>query len=654
MTTTDEDVRNVDNAPSAVLEPKVAENRVKHTLAPGRGLSGRRLGGVDGLRAIAVLSVVLFHLDFSLAPGGFLGVDVFFVISGFLITNLLASEILASGRLRLGRFYLRRARRLLPTVFVVLAVVIVAATTLWRDQLATLRGSVVSSLAYVTNWWLIAAHESYFTASGRPPMLQQLWSLAIEEQFYIVWSVVVMAVAGVLFATSRRSDPVGRMRRLVVIAAGLALASALAMAYLAVRDGLPYDGSTSRVYYGSDTHSMGLFLGSAAGAWLALRHSGGGVRSAVLRPVTDVLAALAVLAVAYQFFTVDEFSPRLYRGGFLTFDAVVLVAVLCATRPGSITGRVLDMRPTRWLGQRSYSIYMWHWPVCVVTRPGLDVHGPEFVINLLRLVLILALSSLSYRFVEVPLRHGQFGRWRLMQHRAHGRRNTVIAAVWAVGAAAALLLAANPVVAELTVPLHPARPSSGATRPIAPDLLAPTGSAPRPATPSRTPASRTTSSAATPGAPSLSAFGDSVLLGARASLGALTSHLDLDAVVGRQAFDVLDDVAADARAKTLRANVLIHTGDNGIISPGQLKTTLRALRDRSRVLLFTVHVARDWQDPNNATIRSVARHFDNVVVVDWHKIAGAHHGWLSRDGLHLTDAGVSAYARLVLSELRGA
>jgi peptidoglycan/LPS O-acetylase OafA/YrhL len=645
MTTTDEDVRS---APSAVLAPKLAENRVKHTLAPGRGLSGRRLGGLDGLRAIAVLSVVLFHLDFSLAPGGFLGVDVFFVISGFLITNLLASEILASGRLRLGRFYLRRARRLLPTVFAVLAVVIVAATTIWRDQLPTLRGSVLSSLAYVTNWWLIAAHESYFTASGRPPMLQHLWSLAIEEQFYIVWSVAVMAVAGVLWATARRGDPLHRMRRLVAIAAGLALASTLAMAYLAVRDGLPYDGSTSRVYYGSDTHSMGLFLGSAAGAWLALRHYGGRPRPVGPRAVTDVLGAVAVVAVAYQFFTVDEYSPRLYRGGFLAFDGLVLLAVLCATRPGSITGRVLDMRTTRWLGQRSYSIYMWHWPVCVVTRPGLDVHGPEFLINVLRLVLILALSSLSYRFIEVPLRHGQFGRWRLMQRSAHGRRNAVVAAACAVVAAAGLLLAANPVSAELTVPLHPARPSSGTTRPAAPDVLAPSGSAPHPSAPSRTPASR----AATPSAPSLSAFGDSVLLGARSELAALTRHLDLDAVVGRQAFDVLNDVTAAARANTLSANVLIHAGDNGIISPAQLDATLRALRDRSRVLLLTVHVARDWQDPNNATIRSVAKHFDNVVVVDWHRIAGGHHGWLSRDGLHLTDAGARAYAHLVVSELR--
>jgi hypothetical protein len=382
------------------------------------------------------------------------------------------------------------------------------------------------------------------------------------------------------------------------------------------------------------------------------------VRSAERRPVTDVVGAVAVIAIAYQFFTVDEYSPRLYRGGFLAFDGLVLLAILCATRPGSITGRVLDMRTTRWLGQRSYSIYMWHWPVCVVTRPGLDVHGPEFVINVLRLVLILALSSLSYRFIEVPLRHGQFGRWWLMQRSAAGRRNAVIAALCAVGATAGLLLAANPVVAELTVPWHavnPARPSSGedVVRPVVPQAPASTTSTPQ-ATPSSAAPSRAAASGpAAPAAPALSAFGDSVLLGARSELAARTRHLDLDAVVGRQAFDVLDDVAADARANTLRDDVLIHTGDNGIISPAQLESTLDALRDRSRVLLFTVHVARDWQDPNNATIRSVAKHFGNVVVVDWHKIAGAHHGWLSRDGLHLTDAGASAYARLVISELHG-
>ena len=161
----------------------------------GDRLGGDRLGGLDGLRAVAVTAVVLFHLDPSLVPGGFLGVDVFFVISGFLITRLLLTELRRTGRLRLGEFYVRRARRLFPAVPCWPSSSSAASVFVWRDELATLRGNVLSSLGYVTNWWLILDHQSYFVSSGRPPMLQHLWSLAIEEQYYLVWPVVILGVS---------------------------------------------------------------------------------------------------------------------------------------------------------------------------------------------------------------------------------------------------------------------------------------------------------------------------------------------------------------------------------------------------------------------------------------------------------------------------
>ncbi len=612
--------------------------------APAR----RRLTGLDGLRAVAVLAVVTFHLDFSLASGGFLGVDVFFVISGFLITNLIAREILDTGRLRLGRFYLRRARRLLPAVAVMLAVVTIAALTVWRDQLATLKGGVLASLGYVTNWWLIAGNQDYFNSTGRPSMVQHLWSLAIEEQFYLVWSVVVVALVGI---AAQRINPVARVRLVALTALVLAVASTVTMAVLAIRDNLPYFGSTSRVYFGSDTHAMGLFLGSACGAWLAVR-----TRDAPARPtrlpakfvwLTDVVGAVALVVLVVQFFTLTEFSTTLYRGGFLAFDAVAVAVILCAIRRRSLLGRILDMRPVRWVGQRSYSIYIWHWPVVVVTRPGLDVRGPIVLINLCRLVLILGLAALSHHFVEVPLRSGQFARWRAAR-RNRARLGWDSAAVVTTLVAALCLGGAASAVGSTTLPefLRPSASASGSA-PVRQPV-------PEPQPPRSAPSHGATQTSVAPPVATrvpISAFGDSVLLGATSALRGIARRLDVDAVEGRQPYEILDDVLARARAHTLEPYVVVHAGNNGIISPDQLRETLHALSDRTRVVLVNDQVPREWQDLNNATLASVAKGFANVVVLDWHSLSSNKPGWFYSDGLHLTPAGTVAYARLIQGAL---
>jgi peptidoglycan/LPS O-acetylase OafA/YrhL len=235
---------------------------------------GNRVGwlcGLDGLRAVAVAAVVSYHFWPSALPGGFLGVDLFFVISGYLITRLLLTEIDTHGDLSLGGFYLRRARRLLPAALTLVGVTALAAIFLWRDELPMMRGAVPASLGYVSNWWLIGEHQSYFVATGRPSMLQHLWSLAIEEQFYLVWPFVLTLVIGAV--TWRRRYTVLTSWRLIALAATaavLAAASTVAMAVIAVRSDVPYGADSGRVYFGTDTHATGLLLGAAAGA-LAVR-----------------------------------------------------------------------------------------------------------------------------------------------------------------------------------------------------------------------------------------------------------------------------------------------------------------------------------------------------------------------------------------------
>src|SRR4051794_14477750 len=334
--------------------PQVTQLIRCHVLVPGRREPDqRRWSGLDGLRALAVAAVVTFHFAPSVLPGGFLGVDVFFVLSGYLITRMIAAEYLRFGGLRIGHFYLRRARRLLPALAVVLTAALTA-SAFWRDQLTTVRAATTAALGYLSNWWLSFAHHSYFVSAGRPSMLQHLWSLAVEEQFYLLWPVLAV---GVLVWVGRGPRPAGRMRRWLAGTAGvLAVASAAEMYVLARATDAPIGADASRLYYGTDTHSMGLLLGAAAGAFVARRAAEPGeVGGPVGRQLwlTDVLAAAALAAFAVMSFAVGEADPRLYRGGFLLVAVLGTVAATAVARPGSRMGRGLDGQPLRWLAARS-------------------------------------------------------------------------------------------------------------------------------------------------------------------------------------------------------------------------------------------------------------------------------------------------------------
>ncbi len=621
-----------------LTEPRPLARRAGPPPAP-------RLGGLDGLRAIAVSAVVLFHVDPQLVPGGFLGVDTFFVISGFVITRLLLGELVSTGGLRLGRFYANRVRRLFPSVAVLIVVVSIASLVFWRDELATLEGSVLSSLGYATNWWLIFDHQSYFVASGRPPMLQHLWSLAIEEQYYLVWPLVLLVITGAArggTTPERRCAAVGR------VALMLAVASTAAMSIIAIRSDVPYAADSARVYFGTDTHSIGLFLGSAAGAWNVA--SARQLRRSRIRFVwlTDLLALGGLALLGWEFLHLDEFRPALYRGGFLLLDLIALVVVCASIRPGSAVRWMLDRGPLRWLGQRSYAIYLWHWPVVVVTRPGVDVHGWLPLIDVGRVALIVLLAEGSYRLVETPLRSRRWAwprvtwSWVLIR----------VPVVGAVAAVAAILMVVRP---QTTTAGAPAPPSGSLAAARAPTSVSPSTTAGR----SRAATASAPSSSA-PVAPApvvappravgaLNAFGDSVLLGAEPDLVRLDPAVDVDAVEGRQANLVLDDVVADHQRGRLAGVVVIHAGNNGIINPAQLNSVLTLLADRARVVLLTDRVPRDWQAPNNVTITAAAARFGNVRLVDWYSISAAHPEWFYADGLHLKPPGAAAYAQLIMT-----
>lgn len=619
------------------------------------------LPGLDGVRALAVLAVVLYHLGVAGVPGGFLGVDVFFVLSGFLITSLLVEEHRRVGRLDLKRLFLRRARRLLPALWAMLLATCATAALLFREELTELRGDVPAALLYVSNWSSLVGERSYFESVGRPPLLQHLWSLAIEGQFYVAWPVGVALL--LRFAGPRR------IARAALVGAGLSTA---AMAVVAVLAGYPIPNDPSPVYLGSATHAMGLLLGAAVGAawspWLAARgaHPAGAVAARAPWRL-EVLAAVALIGLLAAFWRVDELSAALYRGGFGLVSVLAAALVAALAHPGSRVGRLLGAQPWRYLGQRSYGIYLWHWPVFMLTRPGFELPLGGGIAVAVRVGLTLALAEASYRWVELPVRRGAVGPWwartRTAARGARGvHRFRVVAGPVALGAlvvALAVVLAAPPVVArERGGPVSVvARPPAAAPTPVPaspPPIADPPPSAeapPAPVAPAAPPAPVAPVAPAAPAPPPpTTVVGDSVMAAIAPALTARFPAVEIDAVTSRQPAGVLDALAAITAAGRLGQVVVIGAGTNGAIAEAQLRAMLELARPARRVIVLNDFVDRVWEAHNNELIGRVVPEYPNARVFDWNSLAAAHPEWLWTDRIHPRPAGADAVAAMFLDE----
>jgi peptidoglycan/LPS O-acetylase OafA/YrhL len=351
------------------------------------------LPGLDGLRALAVAAVVVYHLGFGWAQGGLLGVGVFFTLSGYLITDILLGQWDKSGRLRLGDFWLRRARRLLPALFVMLAVVAVWVNTLDRAELPGFRGDVIASTLYVSNWWYIGQHASYYAQFAAPAPLDHLWSLAVEEQFYLLWPWLVLLGVWLL---ARR----GRGRHwMAAVTVALAAVSAVEMAVL-YQPGF----DSTRVYEGTDTRAFGLLLGAAlAMAWPTRRKTP--LPRAAKWPLDAAgVAGLAVIGVLI--WRTNQYSPFMFRGGLVLLSLATVLVVAAVATPGSLLGRALGYGPLRWLGVRSYGIYLWHYPVIVLTAPALAIGGMSVTRAVITAAACVAIAAVSWKYVEEPARRG--------------------------------------------------------------------------------------------------------------------------------------------------------------------------------------------------------------------------------------------------------
>ena len=574
----------------------------------------RHIASIDGLRAIAVTAVVLYHLGISWIPGGFLGVDLFFVISGYVITRLILDSINQSSALDLREFYAARLRRIYPA-FIFMVVCTIIFIGVWAPEaIKRFLSDLPYALTGSINWLLVARHQDYFEAIGRPPLLQHTWSLAVELQFYLIWPIILLTV---LKYFGKKN--IARIALLIAITSGVTL-------FLV---SLQLDQSNaqqvSHIYFGTDTHSLGLFLGSAlAVSWIPQNLSADIEKRA--QDVVDAIGVVGLLGLIAAFLFIDESNASLYRIAFPLAGIFGCLVIISLVHPASRFAPLISSAPFRWIGQRSYGIYIWHWVIFQVTRPSVDLTGQSWALYLARVLLVLALADISLRWVEIPFRQGMVQNWfRGMKYRSakvklRQQLSIVFSVITVLAVTSSISVQAINKADQIAQNQVTQQEDETA---IQDDLGSTTG---------------------------LWVTGDSVILGIRSKLES-KEHISLiNARVGRQAPELLAVMRVD-QSSVPSSPIVFNLGNNNALNEQTVIDIFEVVKNQPQVIVVNTSVPRAWKDANNAIISKVASGYPNVRLVDWDRVSKDRPELFAPDGVHLSPTGSDVYVDLVLTVL---
>lgn len=639
----------------------------------GRATRSHYVGALDGLRVPAILAVLVYHANPSWLPGGYFGVTVFFVVTGYLTTLSIEREIGRAGRLDYPRFVLKRVTRLLPSMLAVVGVTTLLCVFLAPNLLPKLKSDVVPALLFVENVFYIVRNVSYFANAGLPSPLTHFWYLGVVMQFYVIWPLVLLGMRKVV-----------RSRRMACTVVGiLAVASAVLMAVL-------YDptGDTARIYYGPDTRAAELLLGALAALWTG----GHGLNLRALPAVgprlkgapawtCDALALACLAGLGVMCFSLNGYSEFAYRGGMLLAAVLTAVLVSCLCRPGSITARVLGARPVAEAGKRAFAVYLWHYPLLVVLNPATRTTELPVWGWALEFLLIFACAEASYRLFE----KGQGPRELAGRPMPPGLAVPQVA-FGALGVLCALVLLFVPISAEQTgVPTEMQQMSAEeqqylAEQQAAAEATQPGDNGEGDGAQSEPQQDDTTFDAsgtyfagtafaavidqinatsftvdASTGATNASVvlIGDSVPAGAITQFYKYFPNGYIDAQVGRQLYAGVD-VYRQCQANGHDGDVVVWAiGDNGVARESQVKELIDAVDPSKHVYLCTVRVPLALQDMNNQLFKDVAAQYDNVDVIDWYAESAGHDEYFWSDGTHLRPEGAEAYVLMLRKAITG-
>lgn len=592
-----------------------------------RAGSSGYMPGLDGLRALAVFAVIAYHLNLSWAPGGLLGVSLFFVLSGYLITNILLKQWEHSGAIDLKDFWLRRARRLLPALFLMLAGVMSWMMLGAPERLTALKQEALAAVFYTSNWYLIFHQVSYFESFGPPSPLGHLWSLAVEEQFYLFWPLLL---GWGLHCFRQRKWLIG-----ATTAVALTSAAAMALLYIPGHD-------PSRVYYGTDTRAFALLAGAVlAMVWPSSKMNPD--LSGKKRLALDGVGSLGLLVVLLMIGKTSQYQTSLYQGGLLLFSVAGACLVAVLAHPASYLGRFFGWGPLRWLGGCSYGIYLWHYPVIILTSPVVNTEGFNLSRTLWQIALSIILAVLSRYLIEDPIRYGRRKPVRRRRPLAHGAK-----------------IMMGMVLMFLLVFVMPNEGRQTSAKAIAQSYetaeqtqtqaQAQNQELDKEDSAAKGKLTGTDQQSGLKG-DDITVIGDSVMINVEPVFQERLPGIVIDAQLGRQMYQAPDAIARLREEGKLGKIVIIQLGTNGSFSEKQLQETLESLQGSAKILLVNTRVPKPWEGEVNETLRLAAQSYPKTRLIDWHSASSGHKDYFYADGVHLTQVGVEAYGEMMVEAL---
>lgn len=591
--------------------------------------NSRYMVGLDSLRGLAILGVILYHINFNWMPGGFLGVTVFFVLSGYLITDILAIEWKRNKRIDLKKFWLSRARRLLPGMLVMLVITLAWITVFHSSLLEKMRGDSLAALFYVSNWWYIYHKLSYFDNFNQLSPLNHFWSLAVEEQFYVVWPFIISLG---LYYIKKQS------RMILLICLG-AVASALAMAILYEPGADP-----SRIYYGTDTRAFSLLIGAVlALVWPSNRLANKIIPKA--RFILDVVGGIALIIILVMFWKTNQYDPFLYKGGMVLLSIATALLVANLAHPASRIAQFLRFRPLRWIGIRSYGIYLWHYPILTLTTPKVNAGDFSLIRAILQFLLIIMIAQISWKFIEKPIRQGalrniQFKNLRL-QNVTLGVKLALICTLFVSSIAVLGLLKPSKAKENSQLDKVETAQTQPAKHPVA------VWENPTQETPQNQEESKEVNSTQSKNSLTVTAIGDSVMIDIAPYLKNAFPDIRIDAQIGRQLSKAISLVEQLKNEGNLGNYVIIGLGTNGAFTTEQLVSLIKLIGNESKIIFINTRVPRPWESIVNERLKVTASEYPNVTLVDWYAASAGKKDYFAPDGVHLTKVGAEAYAALV-------